>query len=104
MVDKKNFNKFLLILGLIIITVFSAGCTSDSSTSDNNIKNNDSNYNYSSSNGFNNLNNSSENLNANSNDKPTHYEKKGYCDYVVDGDTIDVEGVGQNSLCWSKYS
>ncbi|MDR0911469.1 MAG: thermonuclease family protein [Methanobrevibacter sp.] len=25
----------------------------------------------------------------------SHYDKKGNCDYVVDGDTIDVEGVGR---------
>jgi len=31
-------------------------------------------------------------------DDSSKYDAKGYCDYVVDGDTIDVEGVGRIRL------
>lgn len=92
MLGKKNFNKFWIIMALILISVFSAGCTSSDSFNYDNYANDVSNL---SSNSLNNLNNISENSNVNSSDKPDNYEKKGYCNYVVDGDTIDVEGVGR---------
>lgn len=93
MLGKKNLNKSFIILVLISIIVFSAGCISSDPNSDKYVSN-DSVYN-SSPNDFTNSNNGSENSNLNSNDKPAHYDKKGYCNYVVDGDTINVEGVGR---------
>ena len=33
------------------------------------------------------------NYQSNINNTPVEYEASGYCSYVVDGDTIDVDGV-----------
>ncbi|WP_211261702.1 thermonuclease family protein [Methanobrevibacter filiformis] len=36
--------------------------------------------------------------NESNNQTKVKYEVKGYCDYIVDGDTLDVEGVGRIRL------
>ncbi|MDO9045976.1 MAG: thermonuclease family protein [Methanobacteriaceae archaeon] len=86
----KNFlNKStIIIICLILFSILSSGCIGNDSSSntDNYISNDSSSY-------LDNLNNS-QNQNTTTN-KPAHYEKQGYCDYVVDGDTIDVVGVGR---------
>ncbi|MGL4669187.1 MAG: thermonuclease family protein [Methanobacteriaceae archaeon] len=41
--------------------------------------------------------NATDNNNSNG-EKPNHFEEEGYCDYVVDGDTLNVEGVGRIRL------
>jgi len=82
---KKFLNKsIIIIICLILLSVSSSGCIGDGSSS-----NTDNYLSDSSSNISNNLNNSQKNTDN------AHYEKKGYCDYVVDGDTIDVVGVGR---------
>ena len=62
------------------MAVFIAGCT------DNNV-----NSNFSSNNGS---------INSTTTNQPSnvHYEASGFCPYVVDGDTIDVDGVGRIRL------
>ncbi|MDO8869830.1 MAG: thermonuclease family protein [Methanobacteriaceae archaeon] len=84
----KNFlNKStIIIICLILSSILSSGCIgNDSSSNTDNYISNDS-----SLNSLDNLNNS-----LNKNTTTAHYEKQGYCDYVVDGDTIYVVGVGR---------
>ncbi len=77
----------ITIIALIISTIMIAGCVNDTSTPDSYANDSDSidlvydNASY-----------------ENSTSSPDNYEKKGYCTYVVDGDTIDVEGVGRIRL------
>lgn len=75
-----KWKKLILVLILICSIISIAGCTSDNSSI--------SNYNKS-SNPPGGLNNTSQSFNS------ANYEASGYCNYVVDGDTIDVEGIGR---------
>ena len=84
-----------LLLLIITIIVVTAGCTSQNS--DQNINHNTALNNDDS--GQSSIQNSSPNSNDTSN--PTtnsRYEVTGLCYHVVDGDTIDVEGVGRVRL------
>jgi micrococcal nuclease len=81
---KNFFNKStIIIICLILFSILSSGCIGNNFSS-----NTDTNISDSSSNSLD-FNNSENNTNK------IHYEKKGYCNYVVDGDTIDVIGVGR---------
>lgn len=76
--------RLILILLLIVCIVGIAGCTSQN----NNFYNTNSISSH----------NISSNTLSNVNNSPTtakNYESSGYCPYVVDGDTIDVDGVGR---------
>jgi len=87
----KQLTILLLILTIIVAL---AGCTSQNT--DQNI-NQDANKNGSS--GQSSLQNSTPNSNVNSNHQTnSRYEATGLCYHVVDGDTIDVEGVGRVRL------
>lgn len=82
--------KFKIILILVCIVVVSvAGCINDLNSSDNSSGSR-INQNYE--------NQSDSNGSSNSSLKPVHYEASGYCSHVVDGDTIDVDGVGRIRL------
>ena len=79
--------KFKILLILVCIAIVSvAGCINDSNSSNNNSGYGTQIENQSNSTG------SSNGL------TPEHYEASGYCPYVVDGDTLDVEGVGRIRL------
>ncbi|MBI5681391.1 MAG: thermonuclease family protein [Methanobacterium sp.] len=73
----------ILVLILIISITGISGCLSEN--------NSDSNYNQSktSPSGLNGTSTPSSNI---------HYEASGYCNYVVDGDTINIEGIGRIRL------
>ncbi|SCG85129.1 Thermonuclease [Methanobacterium congolense] len=90
----KNISRISLIIcmTMICIVIAVSGCvTSDSDFTDFNYSNQDSNTaNQTMENGST-LQNSSNNALKTS----EHYEASGYCPYVVDGDTLDVEGVGR---------
>lgn len=100
MLSKKTPKKlFLIIFSIVLLSVFVAGCTSDSSSDPDNFTD----YNNSDLTSLNDNNDSStqgQNTTKKSvsKGKTPHYEKKGYCDYVVDGDTINVVGVGRIRL------
>lgn len=81
-----------LLLLIIAIVVATAGCTSHSSDQSNDQ--NDASYNDSSGqfSTQNSTSNSTKTSNPTTNSK---YEVSGLCYHVVDGDTIDVEGVGR---------
>ena len=76
--------RIILILVLIASIVAIAGCTSQNNNS----------YNTSSISSYNNSSDNLSNLN-NSLTTTKNYEASGYCPYVVDGDTIDVDGIGR---------
>ncbi len=76
-------SKIIIIL-LLILTIALSGCTSSNNASNQpNISNNSFNQSPSPQPVFNNTTTKS------------NYEASGFCNYVVDGDTIDVEGVGR---------
>lgn len=79
--------KSALTLILIIVIIGITGCTSENNYSNNTGPISD--YNNTS-----NSQNSSNNYSS-SNSTAPNYEASGYCYYVVDGDTIDVQGVGR---------
>ena len=79
--------RIILILLLIASIVAIAGCTNQNNNS----------YNTNSISSFNNSSNAQSNLNS-SPLTTKNYEASGYCSYVVDGDTIDVDGVGRIRL------
>ncbi|OQD58785.1 putative nuclease [Methanobrevibacter arboriphilus JCM 13429 = DSM 1125] len=68
----------------------------------NNNNNNSNNNGYSNinnnSNNINNINNIDNNISINSENYKKYYDAKGFCDHVIDGDTIDVRGVGRIRL------
>ena len=66
----------IFIIGIILIITASACCIGTT-----NLKNNQS--------------NATINESTNQSIPTAKYEASGYCPYVVDGDTIDVEGVGR---------
>ncbi len=80
-------NYRLVIIFTVLMAVFAAGCT------DSNVNSNFSSYNNSI-----NLNISNNNSSISNQPSNVHYEASGFCPYVVDGDTIDVNGVGRIRL------
>ena len=84
----KIFRKIniILITVLILNIIAISGCTSQNNNSINNYSISD--YNQTSS-------PPSEVNKTLSPSKTVNYEASGYCSYVVDGDTIDVDGVGR---------
>ncbi len=87
---------FYLIFIMMMITVVTAGCTSqdtdlnDSGTDQSTIETNPTNSD---------ANNTSSNPSETQNPSPeAQYDISGYCYHVVDGDTLDVEGVGRIRL------
>ena len=87
---KKSFNKTtIIVIGLILFTILFSGCIgSDSPPTNDNFSGNISDSSPYDS-------NNSTGDNSQNSTKPAHYEESGYCDYVVDGDTINVIGVGR---------
>ncbi len=83
MSNSLKWKKLILVFILMVSIIGIAGCASDNSY------NNSVSSNSQSSNSQGGLNNTPQtSVNA-------HYEASGYCNYVVDGDTIDVEGIGR---------
>lgn len=80
----KRINQILILISIPCI-IGIAGCT---------IQNNISYNNSSGTNPISNYNQSS-NSQTIGNTTANHYEASGYCPYIVDGDTIDVDGVGR---------
>ncbi len=81
-----NLNKIYIILLLILIVGVTGCSSSNNSTYSDNSSNNSS------------LKNSTPQTPVNNTPVPPKtpiYEASGYCPYVVDGDTIDVDGVGR---------
>jgi endonuclease YncB( thermonuclease family) len=76
----------LLITVLILSIIAISGCTSQNNNSINKYSISDHNQT---------SNQPSEVNNTLSTSKTVKYEASGYCPYVVDGDTIDVDGVGR---------
>jgi micrococcal nuclease len=79
--------KFLLKILLVLIcllVVAVSGCVENSNSSDSNYT--DSSYNQTAP------------ENCSTSQHPAHYDASGYCYHVVDGDTIDVDGVGRIRL------
>lgn len=74
--------KSILVLILIISIIGISGCTSENNSYNNSVSN------------HNQSNSSQSELNSTSTSpNNTHYDASGYCNYVVDGDTINVEGL-----------
>ncbi len=99
MLPKNPLKKYYIILIIMLLSVFIAGRVTDNSISE--IPYDAPDINLSSSESL--LNNSSiENeinlINESHAQKPPHYEKSGICNYVVDGDTLDVDGIGRIRL------
>lgn len=74
----------MLIIGFILLIISFSGCISNESKD----------------NGSTIINNKSHNISSDSQAKESNksnfnYEKSGYCSRVIDGDTIDVDGVGR---------
>jgi endonuclease YncB( thermonuclease family) len=84
----KQLSLLLLILTIIVAT---AGCTSQNTDQNTTLNNGDTGH----SQIQNSTPNSSETPNPGANSR---YEATGLCYHVVDGDTIDVEGVGRIRL------
>lgn len=80
-------NYRLVIIFTVLMAVFAAGCTYSNVNS-----------NFSSDNNSINLNISNNNSDISNPPFNAHYEASGFCPYVVDGDTIDVNGVGRIRL------
>lgn len=74
----------ILIIGIILIITAFAGCIANNEK----LQNNNSN-----------LSNNNSTFVPTTNIEPANttvnYETSGFCNYVIDGDTIDVEGVGR---------
>lgn len=81
-IDLKN----IYIILVLILIVGVAGCASTNTGSDSDKSVNNSIYNQSTPQKI---------VNTSQSLKPPSYEASGYCPYVVDGDTIDVDGVGR---------
>ncbi|MEA4957721.1 Endonuclease YncB [bioreactor metagenome] len=94
----KKRNKRIIIIIFLIFLLFSIGGkllndldNQNISNSNNNIYGNQSNQNY-------NYSENHPNITINSKNYNKYYEAKGFCENVVDGDTIDVSGVGRIRL------
>ena len=77
----------ILIIGILILIIAFAGCIGSNEELKNNQSKISSNYSDNASQITPNV----DNVNKSS----FKYEASGYCPYVVDGDTIDVDGVGR---------
>jgi micrococcal nuclease len=75
----------ILLIGIIILVIAFSGCIGSSEE----IKNKSSQI------SINESNSSNSSTLENVNKKNYKYETSGYCSHVVDGDTIDVDGVGR---------
>jgi len=81
-------NRILYLTFIMMLIIAISGCTSQNNTADS--QNTDSSLKNTSLNPTSNL--------APSNEENSRYEARGRCYHVVDGDTIDVEGVGRVRL------
>jgi micrococcal nuclease len=77
----------ILIIGIILLIIAFAGCIENNKE----VKNNNSNL----SNNQTTFVPTTITTTEPGNTTTVHYEASGFCPYVVDGDTIDVEGVGR---------
>lgn len=82
MSNSLKWKKLILVL-ILMISIIGIACCTDDNSYNNSISSDNG-----SSNSLEGPNNTSKTTNAN-------YEASGYCNYVVDGDTIDVEGIGR---------
>ncbi|RBQ22910.1 hypothetical protein ALNOE001_13820 [Candidatus Methanobinarius endosymbioticus] len=91
----KKRNKRIIIIVFLLFTLFSIGGKLLGDLDNQNISNNNNNYN-----NQNNINYSQNhpNITINTQNYEKYYETKGFCDYVVAGDTLDVSGVGKIRL------
>ncbi|GLI12155.1 hypothetical protein MARBORIA2_12450 [Methanobrevibacter arboriphilus] len=110
----KKRNKKIIMIIILIFALFTIGTKvligSENSINSNYSFNNQNNQNYTknnnnnnNNNGYsninsNNSNNSNNNISINSENYKKYYDAKGFCDHVIDGDTIDVRGVGRIRL------
>jgi endonuclease YncB( thermonuclease family) len=95
----KKQTKRIIIIIFLIFTLFSIGGKllsevdnqqfSSNTNGAQNQNNDQNNYNYSKNH---------ENITINSQNYEKYYEAKGFCDNVIDGDTIDISGVGRIRL------
>ena len=95
---KRKTKKILMVIFLVFI-IFSVSGKLLNHINDNNFSKNSSKN--SKAQNTNNSHNYSENhkgLNINTDNYKDYYEAKGVCNYVVDGDTLDVSGVGRIRL------
>lgn len=95
---KKQTKKIIIVL-FLLFTLFSVGGKLLKDVNNKNFSNN-SNSIYENQNNQNNYNYSKnhQNITINTQNYEKYYEAKGFCDNVVDGDTIDVSGVGRIRL------
>ncbi len=82
----------MLIIMVILLATASAGCINKLTTIDTSLESIETS-----------LNNSltereEKTITASNADKPDKYDIKGRCNYVIDGDTLNVEGVGRIRL------
>lgn len=95
----KQKNKKIIMIIFLLFTLFAVGGKLLTSIDQNDSVNSNSD---SSQSNYNSVNqNYSENhkgINITTKNYQTYYEAKGFCDYVVDGDTLDVSGVGRVRL------
>lgn len=106
----KKRNKKIIMIIILIFALFTIGTKvligSENSINSNYSFNNQNNQNYTknnnnnNNNGYSNINsnNSNNNISINSENYKKYYDAKGFCDHVIDGDTIDVRGVGRIRL------
>jgi len=82
--------KYLKIMLILVMVVAAAGCIDGNDTTDDTPQYS---LDYSTSNDTSKTND--EQATNQPNTSTTRYDASGYCPYVVDGDTLDVEGVGR---------
>ncbi|MEW6011435.1 MAG: thermonuclease family protein [Euryarchaeota archaeon] len=99
MIPKNPLKKYHIVLIIMLLSISIAGCVDNNTISqipldevDLNISSHESLLNNSSIESEISLTNESQAQ------IPPHYEKSGICTYVVDGDTLDVKGVGRIRL------
>jgi len=95
----KEKNKRIIMLIFLVFLIFTVSGKLLTGINDNNSSNSDSKS--SKAQHTNNNHNYSENrggINITTENYKEYYEAKGFCDYVVDGDTLDVSGLGRIRL------